>query len=152
MPIPTNIAVFKPRFYSCGLGVVGMFFGLIFVAAGLACFFAVGLHPFSFAFTGLGLIAVAACISVTTTRVIITPAGMEKRWSVSRFTVRWDDVDSWSMIAPSDDPHSVKLRLCGGKKLRFVFDYEVENPGFEEFLAQMRQYAAEKEAVQSRAA
>lgn len=141
--------VFKPRRYSSVLSGVAVFLSLLFVAAGLACFYAVGLHPFSFVFTAIGLVTATAAIASMFTRTVISGDGITKKPRVAGgFSLRWQEVDSWEQLPRKfDDAPCVRFRVRGSRLPRVVFDYEVEQPGFESFLSYVRQHVSQREAA-----
>ena len=141
--------VFKPRRYTSVLSGVAVLLCLLFVAAGLACFYAVGLHPFSFAFTAIGVVAAAAAVGSMFTQTVVTADGIAKRPMMSGgFRLRWQDVDSWEHLPRRfDDAPCVRFRVRGSRFPRVVFDYEVEQPGFESFLSYVRQHLSQRPAA-----
>ncbi len=148
MPLPAH-TIFRPsRYYNvfCGVAVV---LSLTFVAAGIVCFLSVGPHPFSFAFSILGILGTAAAIGSMFTRTVITADGITKRPVISGgFSLHWRDVDSWEQLPRrSDDPPCVRFRVRGSRFPRVVFDYEVEQPGFDFFLNYVRQYVSQRESA-----
>ena len=145
-PAPT---IFKPRRYDKVLSGIAVVLSLAFVAAGVVCFLVVGLHLFSFGFSILGIIATAAVIGSVFTRTVITADGITKRPMISGgFSLQWRDVDSWEHLPRRfDDAPCVRFRVRGSRFPRVVFDYEVEQPGFEAFLSYVRQYASQRETA-----
>lgn len=141
-------AVFRPRRCAKVLSVVAVLFSLVFVVAGVVCFLIVGLHPFSFVFTILGLLAIAAAVGSMFTRTVITADGLTKRPMISGgFTLQWRDVDSWEQLPRrSDDAPCVRFHVRGSRLPRVVFDYEVEQPGFESFVSYVKQHVSKKAA------
>jgi hypothetical protein len=117
-------------------------------------FYAMGIHFFSFAFTGLGLIGVVACVSSIFIRIVVSADGIKKSpWITAGFVLRWENIDSWSVIPPRfDDPRLVRFRIRGRRLPRVVADYDVENPGFETFLEQIKEYISQKEIVENETA
>ena len=143
-------AVFRPRRYTIVLSGVAVLLCLLFSVAGVACFYTVGLHPFSFAFTGLGAAAAATAVGSMFTRTILTADGIAKQPILSGgFRFRWEDVVSWDHVPRrSDDAPCVRFRVRGSRFPRVVFDYEVEQPGFESFLSYVRQHLSQKTAAE----
>ena len=141
--------VFRPRRCSSVLSGIAVLFSLLFVAAGLACFYAVGLHLFSFAFTGIGLIAAAAVVGSMFTRTVVSGDGITKMPRISGgFSLRWQEVDSWEQLSRRfDDAPCVRFHVRGSRFPRVVFDYEVEQPGFESFLSYVRQHLSQSPAA-----
>ena len=126
-----------------------MFLSLLFVAAGLACFYAVGLHPFSFVFTIIGVVAAAIALGSIFTRTVVSADGIAKRPMMSGgFRIRWQDVESWEHLPRGvDDTPCVRFHVRGSRFRRYVFDYEVEQPGFESFLSYVRQHLPRRPAA-----
>lgn len=141
--------IFRPRRYDAVLSGIAVLLSAVFIVAGVGCFRVVGPHPFSFAFTAIGLIASAAAVGSMFTRTLVTPQGIEKRPSIAGgFSLRWEEVDSWEQLPRRfDDAPSVRFHVRGRKLFRAVFDYEVEQPGFETFVNLVRQYAPQKTAA-----
>jgi hypothetical protein len=141
--------IFRPRRYDAVLCGIAVLLSLVFVAAGVACFIVVGPHIFSFAFTGIGIIAAAAAVGSMFVRTVITSDGIAKRPRIAGgFTLRWQEVDSWEQLPRRfDDAPCVRFRIRGSRFPRVVFDYEVEQPGFESFLSYVRQHVSQREAA-----
>jgi len=133
--------VFRPRRYGKVLSGVAIVLSLAFVAAGGVCFLVVGPHPFSFAFSVLGIMGIAAAIGSMFTRTVVTADGITKYPTISGgFRIQWREVESWELLPRrSDDAPCVRFRLRGTQLPRVIFDYEVEEPGLEAFLKLLRQ-------------
>lgn len=149
MTVFVQRVVFKPRRRSSFLSGAAVLLSLVFVATGLACFRIIGPHPFSFAFTIIGLIVVSAAVGSMFTRTVVTSVRLVKRPIISGgFSFHWNDVESWEQ-APRrfEDAACVRFRVRGSRTSKVVFDYEVENPGFDRFLSCVRLRASQKEIV-----
>lgn len=149
MTTPAPATVFRPRRYDKVLSGIAVLLSLVFVAAGAASFVAVGLHPILFAFTILGLICTAVAVGSMFTRTVVTAESITKLPMIAGgFSLRWADVESWEQLPRiSDDAPCIRFRSRGHRIPRVVFDYEVEEPGFETFTACVRRHASTPEAA-----
>jgi hypothetical protein len=141
--------VYRPRILDKVSFGVAAIFCFLFLGVGLAFFLVVGLHLFSFVFTGLGLIGITACVSLFFSRTVVSSEGISKRRAIfAGFALRWADIDSWVVVPPQfDDRLQVRFQVRGRRFPRIVCDYEVSSPGFETFLRHVREYAAQKESA-----
>ncbi len=140
--------VYRPRrckgWRFLAYGVLGLAFGVgqIPSSGGFACCLG-SLGAF------LALLAAAHLL----TRVKVGAAGVSKRPRVpDGFTVRWAAVESWSVVdLPSEDvadtfSHRAVRFVVGGRLLE-VRDEDVQWPGFEAFLADVRACARGSEVA-----
>ena len=120
--------------WSAGPGHAGWWLGLVMAASAATC-------------------CVIGPAVVLTSVVTVSPAGVSKapRWNWG-FVAGWPRVEWWAVGSPPawhEAPAGtrvVRLRVAGWRREAVVFDHEVEHPGFEAFVAALREVAGEREA------
>ena len=136
-----------PRRFNWLSGAIGGLAGVLFVVAGVAVFHAAPWHPFSVAFGILGMLGLAASVGSLFSRTLISGEGIQKRpWICGGFAARWDDIDCWSVIDNGFDEPEVRLKLRSRKRLVRVYRHEINDPGFDRFIKELRERPGLKEA------
>lgn len=125
-------------------------FGLI----GVGCFIQGDRHT-QFLGYPLSLMAVFLLLVGTArffTRVVVTAEGMTRSpWFPNGFQFAWADVEAWAVLRIQsrrmDRPDSIgaQFALRGGKRAIHIADQDVSQPGFGEFLRDIRRFVGGRE-------
>lgn len=121
-----------------------------FVAVGFLCFCALGSHIFSYAFTILGCLGLVVTSCFLLQRIVVTQRGIQKKPGGS--SVLWEEVESWSIEdvrATSEEDSftraALSFQICGHRLPTKIFDSDVDRPGIESLITEVRRYAQKKE-------
>jgi hypothetical protein len=132
-------------------GAIVIILGLFFVAFGAFGIYASGIESAGFfgMFIGAGIVVgILGGIGLLSARVVVDNRGLVRSnlYHVT-FEVSWDDIESWSIgpIALQDPgaedsfgSRKVEFRVRDGRKNLVVHDSDVELPGFDIFVADVR--------------
>jgi len=140
---------FKPR---RAKPLIVLFCGAVFVVAGLAVWYVVGVHLFSLCFTFPGLVAVLSSGADLRLRTVVDDSGIARERWWTRTRVPWDTIEWWTTADAEfdEDGDSVTFRVArfhvyGAKRPIEVYDCEVSRPGYDAFLQAVRQFRQAQE-------
>jgi hypothetical protein len=135
-------------------GAIVIILGLFFVAFGACGIYASGIESAGFFGMSIGcgiVVGILGGIGLLSTRVVVDKRRLVRSnlYHVT-FEVSWDDIESWS-IGPialeADDSFGsrrVEFRVRDGRKNLVVHDSDVELPGFDIFVADVRRALADR--------
>jgi hypothetical protein len=99
----------------------------------------------------VGPLLVVFVVQLSTVRVTVNEGGITKSCWVGpvygAFSAPWDNIESWSVRIDDDDEgrNLVRLKIAGRRSLARIRNQDVQVPGFNQFVAQLRTYLEAKE-------